>query len=98
MPQENGHETAYGEMEDTVESAEDGNPNSDENDDHGNCIMDLDEAFGDDDPCATQEIELGDAPKSELLSTNDSGISLEEGTAEAADDEPSERRPITDEA
>lgn len=62
LPQEISHETEYGKVEDAVGSAEDGKLDSDENDDHGNCAMDLDEGLGGDDVCATQQIELSDAP------------------------------------
>ncbi len=62
LPQEISHETEYGKVEDAVGSAEDGKLDSDENDDHGNCAMDLDEGLGGDDACATQQIELSDAP------------------------------------
>ncbi|OAQ99642.1 hypothetical protein LLEC1_03337 [Akanthomyces lecanii] len=99
LPQETSHETEDGDITDAVGSLESGNTDSDENDDHGNSVMELDAGFGNDvdGQCATQQIELGDAPKSEPLSTSASGISLDEGITEATNAEPSEQRPITGE-
>lgn len=82
MPQETGHETEHGEVEDAVECAEDVNldlgENNDQNDDHGSCAMALDKGLGGDNASATAQTELSNAPESELLNSKDSGISLDE--------------------
>lgn len=78
MPQETGHETEHGEVDDAVECAEDINLDLDESDDHGSCAVNLDEGFGGDNAPATVQTELSNAPESELLNSRDSGISLDE--------------------